>query len=245
LNVRKIIPSIADKPKAQEFQALLASMREHGFMSQFPIVEYDDGAVVDGVARRQAAAVLKLNVEYVKDRAAATRRDTPLNRVLIAVDSNAGRLAGEVIDSVYENVAKITRRSWDETAADLALSAEWRRSVPVQYYPWFEVTKLPYRDGDEPQIQVTPDNKVMVRSLVEAGGLAAYKIDKQLSGYVPLEKARSKYSTGPKAQFARAEDLITGIDAMVQERRGTRRKADPEWDQIHDWLVRTFRNRRR
>jgi len=239
-NVRKIIPSIADRPKAAEFQALLASMREHGFLKQFPVVAYEDGTVVDGVARRQAAAILELDVEYLKDRATANRRDTPLNRVMVAVHSNTGRLAIEVIDSVYDSVAKVTRRSWDETAADLVLTAEWRRSVPAQYYPWFDVKKLPYRDGDDPQVQVTSDNKVMVRSLVQAGGLAAYNIDKQLSSFVALEKARSKYSTGQKAQFAPAEDLITGIEAMLQDRRAAGRTVDPRWDEMRDWLIRTF-----
>ncbi len=243
-DVRKFIPSIADDPKGAQFQALLASMFEHGFMKQFPIVRYEDGGVVDGLARLRAAERLQLPVEYwkgsEKDWKAAHRRDTPLNRILVALHSNAARLPGDVVDAVYKHVADVARRAWDETAADLALTQEWRRSMAPEYSPWFDVEKISYREGGEPNIQVTADRKVMVRSLVEAGGLAGYRVGTQLKRYVPTEKARSAYSTGPKADFARAEDLITGIAAMQQERGVAKRKVEPEWEQIRQWLVRTF-----
>ena len=221
-------------------------MREHGFMKQFPIVRLDDDVVIDGLARQLAAATLNLEVEYLKygsdkDRAAARRRDTPLNRVLVTLHSNAvPGLDSDILDAVYERVATVTRRPWSETATDLALTADWRRAVPAEYSPVFEVIRLPYRKGDEAKIQVTPDNKVMLRSLVEAGGLASYKIATQLSAHVPIEKARSVHSGGRKADFARAEDLIKGIAAMQAERRATKRKVDPEWEQILDWLVDNF-----
>jgi hypothetical protein len=244
-DIRKFVPTIANDPKGAQFQALLASMREHGFMKQFPVVEYEDGVVVDGLARRRAAATLDLDVEYLKywsvrDRKAAQRGDTPLNRVLVAVDSNRGRLSGDIVDAIFERVADVTGRTWDETAADMALTQEWRTSMAVEYTPWFDVKKLAYRKGDEPKIQVTADRRVMVRSLLEAAGLAAYKIKTQLSGYVLLEQARSKYSGGRKADFARAEDLIAGITAMQQERGAAKRKLDPEWEQVREWLVRHF-----
>ncbi|MFC5745038.1 hypothetical protein [Actinomadura rugatobispora] len=244
-DVRKFIPSIADKPEGGPFQALLSSMREHGFMKQFPVVEYEDGTIVDGLARRRAATILQLDVEYLKygsekERKAAHLRDMPLNRILIAVHSNIGRLQGDVVDAVHESASEVTGRAWDETAADLALTQEWRHSRPSEYTPRFEVTRLAYREGEDPKVQVTADHKVMVRSLVEAGGLASYKIDTQLSRHVPFERARSAYSGGRKAYFARAEDLIAGITAMQQERRAARRKTDPEWEQIREWLVRTF-----
>lgn len=244
-DVREFIPSIADGPDGAPFQTLLASMREHGFMKQFPIVKYEDGEFVDGRARHLAAAILELKVEYLKywsdkARRAANRRDTPLNRVLVAIDSNAARLSGDVVHGVYKGVAAVTNRAWDDTAADLALTQEWRKAMAAEYTPWFDVEKYAYRRGDEPKIQVTADRKVMVRSLVEAGGLASYKIKTQLSSHVPLEQARSAYSGGRKADFARAEDLIAGIEAMRQERGAAKRKIDPEWEQIHDWLVRTF-----
>lgn len=243
-DVRKYIPSIADDPDGAQFQALLASMREHGFMKQFPVVKYEDDAVTDGRARRRAAAILHLDVEYLKhgsdkDRKAAHRRDTPLNRVLVAVQSNAGRLPSDIVDAVYERVADVTRRTWDETAADLTLTQEWRRAIPAEYSPWFEVKRLAYRKGDEAKIQVTSDGKVMLRSLIEAGGLSNYKIG-ILRDHVPFERARSAHSAGRKAVFARAEDLITGIGTMQQERQAAKRKIDPEWEQIRQWLVRTF-----
>jgi hypothetical protein len=244
-DVCKFIPSIADDPDGAPFQALLASMREHGFMKQFPIVKYEDGEFVDGRARHLAAAILELKDEYLKygsdkARKAANRRDTPMNRVLVAIHSNVGRLPGDVVDAVYKRVADVTNRAWDETAGDLALTQEWRLSMAAEYTPWFDVTKRVYRKGDDPKIQVTADRRVMVRSLVEAGGLQAYKMQTQLNRYVPFEQARTEFSGGRKADFARAEDLTSGIEAMQQERRAARRKIDPEWDQIRDWLVRTI-----
>ena len=244
-DVRKFIPSSADEPDGASFQALLASMRDHGFMKQFQIVKYEDGVIIDGLARQQAAKTLQLDVEYLKyasdkARKAAQRRDTPLNRILVAIDSNAGRLPGHIVDGVHRRVADVTLRAWHETAADLALTQEWRKSMTAEYTPWFDVTKRAYRDGDEPKVQVTADGKVGVRSLVEAGGLSNYKIQTELSDHVVFEDARSAYSRGPKAHFAHAEDLITGIAAMQQERRAAKRKIDPEWEQIRDWLVQTF-----
>jgi hypothetical protein len=246
-DVRKFIPSIANDPRGASFQALLASMHEHGFMKQFPIVKYDDGVIIDGLARQRAAEELQLDVEYMKywsdkDRNAARRRDTPLNRVLVAINSNIDRIPGNVVEAVHKRVAKVTLRSWDETAADLALTQEWRgaRAPEYTYTPWFEVQKLAYRPDDDPKVQVTADGKVMVRSLVEAGGLASYKIKTQLGELVPIEKARTAYSGGRKADFAAAKDLIAGIEAMQLERSASHRKIDPEWEQIRSWLVRNL-----
>jgi hypothetical protein len=244
-DARMFVPSIADDPNGAQFQALLTSMREHGFLKQFPIVKHQDDVVIDGRARLRAAAMLHLDVEYLKyasekDRTAARRRDTPLNRILVALHSNVGRLPDSVLDDVHARVAKATgRRSWDETAADLELTEEWRRSIPGEYSPVFEVKRLAYRAGDEPKIQVTADGRVMLRSLIEAGGLSNYKID-ILREYVPFERARSVHSAGRKAVFARAGDLITGIATMQRDRRSAKRKLDPEWEQIREWLVATF-----
>ncbi|HVC86146.1 MAG TPA: hypothetical protein VNC40_01825 [Gaiellaceae bacterium] len=244
LDVRTLIPSSADAPDGQEFQALLESMREHGFLKQFWIAAQDDDVVIDGRARKRAAAILELNVEYVKygserERTAARRRDTPLNRVMIALQSNLARLGPDTVEAVHKAVAAVTRRPWDETSADLALTAPWRRSMPPEYSPQFEVDKLAFRLGGEAKIQVTADNKVMLRSLIEAGGLSNYKIN-LLEDYVPTERARSGHSAGRKAVFARADDLISGIATMQQERRARNLKVDPEWDQIRDWLLATF-----
>lgn len=244
-DVRTLVPSIANAPNGDAFQTLLGSMREHGFLKQFPLVKHQDDVVVDGRARILAAATLQLEVQYVrygsdKDRTAARRRDTPLNRVLIALDSNAGRLSTQEFDVVHAKVAKATRRNWDETAADLAMTAEWRRSIPETYSPTFEVKKLPYRQGDDPKIQVTTtDDKVMLRSLIEAAGLASYKYN-LLGDYVPFENALTAHTPGRKAIFVRAQDLIPGIAAMQSDRRRDKRKIDPEWEQIRDWLIGTF-----
>lgn len=244
-DVRRFLPSAADDPDRPAFQGLLASMREHGFLKQFPVVRYgDDDVVVDGRARLRVAAILDLEVEYMKygserERTAARRRDNPLNRVLVAVHSNLGRLDPDAVHAVYEEVSAVTRRAWDEMAADLALTEVWRRTIPAEYSPVFDVKKLPFRESGEAKIQVTTDNKVMLRSLVEAGGLSNYKID-ILRDYVPFERARSAHSAGRKAVFARAEDLISGIVAMQQDRRAAKLKVDPEWEQIREWLARTF-----
>jgi hypothetical protein len=243
-DVRMFVPSIADEPNRAPFQALLASMREHGFLKQFPIVRYQDDVVLDGRARLRAAATLHLDVEYLKyasdkDRTVARRRDTPLNRILVTVQSNAGRLSSDVLDNVYGRVADVTGRTWDETVADLELTTAWRRATPSEYSPVFEVKRIAYRPGDEAKIQVTSDDKVMLRSLIEAAGLSNYKID-MLRDHVPFERARSVHSAGRKAVFARIDDLITGIATMQTERRAAKLKLDPEWDQIRDWLAATF-----
>lgn len=243
-DVRKLVPTSADDPGGAEFQALLGSMREHGFMKQFPIAMYEDEAVVDGRARLRAAAILGIDVEYLKlgsdrDRTAARRRDTPLHRVLVALDCNASRLPAQVSEAVHQNVVAVTRRTWDETAADLRLTEEWRRSMPPEYYPYFDVKRLPYRDQDEAKVQVTADERVMLRSLLVAAGLNPYKKD-DLQPYVPFERARSAHSAGKKADFARVDDLVAGIAAMQAERRAAKRKLDPEWEQIRDWLVANF-----
>lgn len=248
-DVRAFVPSAADDPDGAPFQGLLASMREHGFMKQFPIVRYDDDVVVDGRARLRAAALLEIEVEYLKygsdrDRIAARRRDTPLSRVLLALHCNASRLPSDAPDAVYGKVAAVTRRTWQETDADLRITEAWRRSVPVEYSSHFDVRKVPYRKGDEAKIQVTADEKVMLRSLLEAAGLSNYKI-KDLRDYVSFERARSVHSAGRKAVFARADDLIGGIAAMQGERRAAKRKLDPEWGQIRDWLVANFGTGRR
>ena len=199
------------------------------------------------IERRQFVETLGEQVEYVKygserERTAARRRDNPLNRVLIAVHSNLARLSPDAMHAVYEQVSGVTRRTWDETASDLALTDVWRRSIPAEYSPQFDVKKLPFREGGQAKIQVTADNKVMLRSLIEAGGLSNYKID-ILRDYVPFERARSAHSAGRKAVFARADDLISGIAAMQQDRRAVKRKVDPEWERIREWLVGTFGSR--
>ncbi|HET6505620.1 MAG TPA: hypothetical protein VFG42_02415 [Baekduia sp.] len=247
-DVRALIPSSADEPNGPEFQALLASMREHGFLRQFWIAALADDVVIDGRARKRAAEMLGLEVEYVqyrsdRDRNAARRRDTPLNRVMLAIQSNLHRLDPETVQAVHEAVAKVTKRVWADTAADLELTAEWRLAVPAEYVPHFEARKVAFRPGAEPKIQVTPDDKVMVRSLLEVAGILRSDRIKTLNEFVAFEKARSPYTGGKKADFARADDLIAGIAAMQEARRAAKRKIDPEWDDIREWLVASFDSR--
>jgi hypothetical protein len=244
-DVRRFIPTIADDPEGPQFQALLASMREHGFLKQFPLLRHEDGSVVDGRARIRAAEMLGLEVEDLKygsverDRNAARRRDTPLNRVLLALHCNAARLEDQIWEEVREQVSTVTGRPWAATLADLTVTQLWRRAVPKDYSPRLEVRRLAYREDGEAKIQVTADNRVMLRSLLEAAGLAGYKI-KVLENYVHFERARTNYSGGRKAVFARAEDLISGIETMKADRAGKKLKLDPEWDQILTWLLTNF-----
>lgn len=244
-DVRALIPSHSENPDSPEFQALLASMREHGFLRQFWVVEQEPDVYVDGRSRVKAAAILGINVERVKynterDENFAQRRDTPLSRVMLAIQANFERLSPEKIEEVHGAVAQVTGRSWDETAADLALTAEWRRSRPPGYTARFEVKKVPFRAGEPPKIQVTADNKVMVRSLVEAGGLSNYNVA-DLRPYVTFERAQSSASNAGKAAiFAQANDLISGIADMQRERAAKKRKFVPEWDAIRAWLIKTY-----
>jgi len=216
-------------------------MREHGFLKQFPVLRHEDNVIVDGRARLLAAATLHLDVEYLKDRdrTAARRRDTPLDRLLVALHTNTARLSVEVVEAAHRRVAEVTERPWERTAADLELTREWRRSVPAERAITFEVKKIAYRDEEEAKVQVTADEKVMLRSLIRAAGLDGYKI-KVLSDYVPFERARSAHSGGRKAVFVRAGDLTDGIATMLEDRRAANRKIDPEWEQIRDWLLSTF-----
>ncbi|MCW3101469.1 MAG: hypothetical protein JWL77_7087, partial [Chthonomonadaceae bacterium] len=98
-DVRYYVPSLASDPDAPEFQALVASMKEHGFLKPFAVVRMPNGDLVDGRAREVAARLAGVEVETYsynkRDRALARRRDTPLNRILLVLDANAGRLTAE------------------------------------------------------------------------------------------------------------------------------------------------------
>jgi hypothetical protein len=239
-NVRDHIPSIADEPDGLAFRALLQSMEEHGYLRQCWIAEAPDGEIIDGLARKRAAEALGLKIPTVtyphgREKEAARRRDTPLNRVAIAIDLNRARIDEGIIDLVHNEVSRVTRRPWAETAEDLAITRDWRKVVPKDYVPMLEVDLLPFRAGDEPQVQVTPDGRVQLRSLVVASGLAPYKAQ-DLERYVATEEARSKFATR-KAVFARAQDIVAGIAAMKVEKLGKKNsKFDPQWDLISEWL---------
>ena len=243
-DIRRHVPSLAEDTDSPEFQALVASMREHGFLKQFKVAEFSDGIVVDGRARVAAAeltgeVVEQLTLRTKQEQSAARRRDTPLQRVLLALDANGGRLSDRDRQHVHDAVSKATRRSWPEIAADLGITREWRRAAPREYYPRFEVRPIAYRPGDDPKIMVTTDGKVMLRPLLEAGGLTNWKM-KDLKEFVPIEEARTDHSAGRKPHFARVADLISGISVMQRTRRERKLKINPEWDNIRSWLVENF-----
>ena len=79
-----------------------------------------------------------------------------------------------------------------------------------------------------------------MRSLLEAAGLPTTRSSHSSLRTTSRSSRLEAHSAGRKAVFARAEDLIAGISAMQQERRAAKRKIDPEWEQIRDWLVRNF-----
>lgn len=240
-SVRDYIPSIADDPSGPEFRALVASMEEHGFLRQFWIAQLPDGEIVDGLARKRAAEAVGIDplptVTYPAGREgeAARRRDSPLNRIAIAIDTNRARLDQRTIDRVHNEVHAVTGRPWEETAKDLEITREWRKILPKDYVPMLEVHLHAFRDGEDPNVQVTPDGRVMLRSLIVAAGLSSYKV-KNLEGYVPMESARTEHSSR-KALFARAQDIVDGI-AALQQHQATRKnaKVDPQWDRIGQWL---------
>lgn len=239
-NVHDYIPTTADDPDGPEFRALLESMGEHGFLRQFWIAEAPDGEVVDGRARKRAAEALDLKIPIVayppgREGEAARRRDTPLNRVAIAIDSNRARLDLGVIDLVHNEVSRVTGRPWDQTAADLTITRAWRKIVPKDYVPMLDVELRSFRPGEDLEVQVTPDGRVMLRSLVVASGLSSYKT-KNLEKYVAMEMARTEFSSR-KAWFAKAEDIVAGVAAMQQDPgKRTNAKVEPQWERISEWL---------
>ena len=131
-------------------------MREHGFLKQFPILKYADDVIIDGRARVRAAAILALDVEYFKyaserDRTAARRRDNPLNRVLLAIHGNLPRLDADQMRAIHEQVAAGTGRPWDQTAADLELTAQWRGTIPGRVLAPVRGLKAPVPRGRSAQ----------------------------------------------------------------------------------------------
>lgn len=238
LDVHKLVPSLADAQDSEAFRALVGSMQEHGYLKQFRIQRGANGDVIDGRARIAAAAIAGVPAEEMTDRL-PQRRDTPLHRVLLALDANWGRISDEDRERVYEVVSARTGRTWARIEADLALTRDWRRAIPRDYKPWFDVKKVRFRPSDQPNVQITKDprdRKVMLRSLLEAAGLSNYKIN-DLRGYVVMERARTDFSANQKAIFVGIADAIAGIEAMQQDRRRKNRRLEPQWDTIRQWLV--------
>ena len=243
-DVRSHVQSTTERP--ERFALLVESMREHGFLKHFPIVELPNGEILDGRARLAAASEAGVEPERFKwpssrDREIALRRDSPLNRVLLVLDQNAARLALEERQAVHDAVAAVAGRPWIDIAADLELTRPWRRAPSRGYKPTFAVRLVRFRPESEPRIHVTKvDDKVLVRSLLQAAGLAPYRVE-WLKPFVHLERGKSDQpGAGPAAQFAPASALSEGIEAMLQYRREHKMKVDREWDDILAWLGETF-----
>ncbi|HZT06558.1 MAG TPA: hypothetical protein VFC51_05970 [Chloroflexota bacterium] len=234
-NIHDFVPSVSERPQSLEFQRLVASMREHGFLEQHPVLLSADGSVIDGRARVRAAKTADIQV---KQATVPGRRDTALYRALLVLDANGTRLTEDVHTRACEAIAERTR-AWNEIESDLELTRAWRLAPPRAYKAQFEVRKVRYRPDDAAAIiQVTKDgDKVMVRSLLEAAGLASYKYGTELAPYVAREDARTPYTTGRAAVFVRVSDAITGIRAMQRDRRTKHLKVDPQWEHVRKWLV--------
>jgi hypothetical protein len=245
-DVHKLVPSLADSRRSPGFRALVSSMREHGYLKQFPILRGADGEIVDGRARIAAAAVAGVPpVEMsAKDRP-PNRLDTPLHRVVLLLAVNAVRITADDRNRVLEAVADKTGRPWAEIESDLLLTRDWRRVVPKSYEAFFEVEEVPFRpDEPEPTIHITTDDRVRVgmRKLIEAAGMSNYKIQEELRGHVIEERARTQLTTRP-AIFVEISNAIEGIEKMQAYRRGKRLKLDPQWDVVKQWLIDQRRTR--
>jgi|SRR5579862_1724257 len=239
-DVRKLVPSLADARRSPGFQALVGSMREHGYLKQFPILRGADGEVVDGRARVAAAAVAGVQaVEMPEKDRPPNRLDTPLHRVVLLLAVNAARMTEDDRNEVLETVADKAGRPWAEIESDLLLTRDWRRAVPKSYEAYFEVEEVPFRpDEPEPTVQVTTDDRVRVgmRKLIEAAGMSNYKLQEELRGHVIEERARTQLTTRP-AIFVEISNAIDGIGKMQADRRKRKLKVDPQWEVVKQWLI--------
>jgi hypothetical protein len=237
-DVLRLVPSLADEPESEPFQNLVNSMREHGYQRQLGLIEGSNGDIVDGRARRAAALIAGVHPEADERLRLPARRDSPLQRVRLTVDLNRNRLQPSQCEHIFATVAESAGRPWPSIDHDLRITRDWRLAEPKTYYPFFSVTKHPFRFGDNPQVQLTDDGeRVGLRSLLQAAGMASYNYTK-LTAYVHTEEARTPFTGGKKAIFVRVADAINGIEAMQADRTKNGRRHEPAWDEIRDWLSR-------
>ena len=235
-DVRRIVRSPADTKKSDRYRNLVASMREHGFLEHYPIIESGSGAVLDGVAREAAAAEAGVPLQDRKHRVQLKRRDTPLQDALLVVDLNADRLSEEEVAKVHEAIAARTDRPWMEIEHDLELTREWRRAEPKDYDAKLDVELVRYADHGEAKVQITTDGtRVMLLSVTQEAGMPGWVRD-HLRPYVAFEEARTEHS-GKKAIFVRIVDAINGIKRMQDDRNQHGLKVDPAWDEVRCWLL--------
>ena len=240
--IAKAIPSIADKQRSEAFQTLVASMREHGWMRQFPMTEAEDGEIVDGRARAAAAAIAGVSrltpflFGQAERRTKQERRDTPLHRFLMARDANRARLSEEALAAAHQSVEHLVKRPWADIDRDLAISREWRLKTRGEFAQHFDVTKHAYRPTDEPTVQISDDGKVGVRSLIEAAGLPHYQYT-DLVAYTPKEYAITPFSGGKRALFVAIDAAVDGIAQMQADRESRGLRLDRRWDDMRSWLL--------
>ena len=235
-DVRRIVRSPANAKKSDRYRNLVASMREHGFLDHYPIIESGSGVILDGVARKAAAAEAEVPMKD-KHRVRLKRRDTPLQQTLLVLHLNADRLTAEEVAKVHEAIAAGTNRPWMAIESDLERTREWRRAEPQDYDAKLDVEIVPYGDRTEAKVQVTTDGtRVMLRSLMVEAGIREYARD-DLRPYVAFEEARTQHS-GKKAIFVRIIDAINGIENMQADRSRRKLKVEPAWNDVRQWLLR-------
>jgi hypothetical protein len=233
-DVRSIVGSPQDEKKSERYRNLVASMREHGFLAYYPIIESGSRLVLDGVAREAAAAEAGVALKDVH-RVRLPRRDTPLQQALLVLHLNADRLNENEVAKVHEAIATRTRRPWMAIERDLELTREWRRAEPRDYDAKFDVELVQYGDRSKAFVEVTTDGtRVMLPSLLREAGIPAWARD-HLRPYVAIEEARTQRS-GRKAFFVRIKGAINGIERMQDDRTRRGLKVHPAWNDVRLWL---------
>jgi hypothetical protein len=232
--VRSILRSAANAKDSDRYRDLVASLREHGFLDCYPIINSNSDATVDGLARVAAAAEADVPL---KAWTLPRHRDTPLQRALLALDLNAGRLQGGEVAEVHEAIAECAGRSWSEIERDLTLTRDWRRFKPKEYDARLEVDLVPFSGRVEPKVQITTDRtRVMLKSVLQEAGLPGWAWN-NLRPYVAWEEARTQHSPGGnKPIFVRIDDAIKGISRMQRDRDRRGLKTDPAWEAISQWF---------
>ncbi len=234
-NVRSIIKSPAKNKRSDRYKALVASMEEHGFIDQMPLVMSRSGEVIDGRAREAVAAQLGIQLKK-QHRSILKRRDTPLQNALLVLELNADRLMDDDRQAVYDAIAKSTERSWIETLGDLQATRRWRVVEPREYNAKFEVKLVPFAQQNEAKVQITSDGEMVgLRSIIQQAGIPSYNYS-HLLPFVPTEEAGTQLS-GKKAMFVRIEDAIDGIEKMQWDRKRNKLKIDNAWDEVRSWLL--------
>ncbi|MGH8239830.1 MAG: hypothetical protein ACREXP_22850, partial [Steroidobacteraceae bacterium] len=102
-DVRRLVGSPADGKKSDRYRSLVNSMREHGFLDGFPIIE-SSGGIIAGVARLAAAVEADVPLKKHHRVTVPPRRDPPLQLALLVLDVNAHRLAEHEVAKVRDAI---------------------------------------------------------------------------------------------------------------------------------------------